>query len=64
MTIEDNTSYVLLPVYNEEVPGKTKGLFGSELKKLYKEEVLLDALEKGKTLIYKGNEYFLDERIS
>lgn len=63
-SIDSKATYVLIPVYDPEVPLKSKFLFGKELLAEFKEEALIAALDTGKTtLFYKGNEYFLDEKI-
>ncbi len=61
--IEDTKTYVLLPVYDEEMPLNARGFLGKNLKELYSEEVLINALEHGEKIVYKGNEYFLDEKL-
>lgn len=58
--IDDNEQYVLLPKHEEGMELQTRGMFGKALKEFFSEEKLIDALDNGKTLIYKGNEYFLD----
>lgn len=61
--IADTDQFILVPVYDPELPLPSRGVFGSDLKKVIDEPVLLDALENGKPLIYKGNEYFIDEKL-
>ncbi len=63
MIIEDAKAYVLIPVYDEEMPLNTRGFLGKDLKASYSEEVLINALKHGEKIVYKGNEYFLDEKI-
>ena len=61
--IEDSKQYVLIPVHEDGIELQARGFFGEDLKKSFNEDILIDALENGKTLIYKGNEYFLDEKL-
>lgn len=61
--IEDNEQYVLIPKHEDGLDLKSRGFYGKALKELFSEEKLIDALDTGKTLIYKGNEYFLDIKL-
>ena len=63
--IDDNTQYVFIPVYeeDEELQLNTRSFFGKDLKEHYLEEKLLDCLENGKKIVYKGNEYFIDIKL-
>lgn len=61
--IEDNEQYVLIPKHEDDLDLKSRGFYGKALKELFSEEKLIDALDTGKTLIYKGNEYFLDIKL-
>lgn len=62
--IDPNKTYVLLPVYDNEVKLESKFLLGKELLKEFKEEYLIQALDVGRfTIFYKGNDYYLDEKI-
>lgn len=63
-SIDSKATYILIPVYDPEIPLKSKFLSGKELLAEFKEEALIQALDTGSTtLFYKGNEYFLDEKI-
>lgn len=63
-SIEANKTYVLIPQHIEGLELKPRYLTGKELLKEFKEEALIQALDIGRlTLFYKGNEYFLDEKI-
>lgn len=61
--IDDNEQYVLLPKCEDGLEIQSRGMFGKALKEFFPEEKLIDALDNGKTLLYKGNEYFLDVKI-
>lgn len=61
--IDENKQYILLPVYIEGLPLKSKILFGGELLKEFSEGILIQALDLGKTINVNGNDYFLDEKI-
>lgn len=64
ISIDSKATYILIPVYDPEIPLKSKFLLGKELLVEFKEEALIEALDTGSTtLFYKGNEYFLDEKI-
>ena len=63
-SIDSKATYILILVYDPEIPLKSKFLLGKELLAEFKEEALIEALDTGSTtLFYKGNEYFLDEKI-
>lgn len=62
--IDSKATYILIPVHDPELPLKSKFLLGKELLAEFKEEALIQALDTGRTtLFYKGNEYYLDEKI-
>lgn len=56
-------NYILIPVYDKEIKLESKEISGSRLTSQYSEDIIDRALNKGETLIYKGNEYFLDEAL-
>lgn len=61
--IDETTQYILLPKYEEDVELKARTFFGKELLESFSEDILIDALDTGKTITYKGNEYFIDLKI-
>lgn len=61
--IDDMDQLVLIPVYNPDVPLPSRGFFGHQLKETFSEAELIDALDNGKTLVYKGNEYYIDYKL-
>lgn len=61
--IDDMDQLVLIPVHNPDVPLPSRGFFGHQLKETFSEAELIDALDNGKTLVYKGNEYFIDYKL-
>ena len=61
--IEDDTQYILIPKNEDGVELQTRSFFGKALKEIFSEERLINALDQEKTLIYKGNEYFIDIKI-
>jgi len=61
--IENNKQYLLIPVHEEGFELKSREMTGAQLKESFDEKILIDALDNGKKLLYKGNEYFLDEVI-
>lgn len=62
--IENNKAYILIPLQEDGIELKSRVLTGKELLAEFKEEALIQALDLGRTtLFYKGNEYFLDEKL-
>lgn len=62
--IEAGTEYILLPMHEEGIELKSKVVLGKDLLKDYDINLLEQALELGRnTIIYKGNEYFIDIKI-
>lgn len=61
---EKEKSYIMIPVYDETIHLDSKDISGSQLLAQYSEDVLIRALNNGEPLIYKGNEYYLDEKIA
>lgn len=61
--IDDMDQLVLIPVHNPDVPLPSRGFFGHQLKETFSEAELIDALDNGKTLVYKGNEYYIDYKL-
>ena len=61
--IENDKIYILNSVYEEGFPPRNKTMTGKELKENFEESKLEAALNEGCTILYKGNEYFLDESI-
>lgn len=61
--IENDKRYLLIPVHEDGLELKSRELTGAQLKVPFDEKTLVDALDNGKKLLYKGNEYFLDEVI-
>lgn len=61
--IDNNEQYILLPKYEEGIEMKARVLTGKDLLENFKEDVLIDALDFGRIINYKGNDYFLDLKI-
>lgn len=61
--IDAKTQYILIPKYEEGIKLTSRIFFGKDLLESFKEEFLIDALDMGKIINYKGNDYFLDEKI-
>ena len=62
--IENGKVYVLSSLYEEGFPPRNKTMTGKELKENFEESKLEAALNERCTLLYKGNEYFLDEALN
>lgn len=62
--IEENKTYILIPKQEDGIELKSRFLLGKELLANFREEDLMTALDLGRTTIcYKGNDYFLDEKL-
>lgn len=61
--IDEKTQYILIPKYEEGIELKSRFFFGRDLLENFKEDVLIDALDYGRIITYKGNDYFIDEKI-
>lgn len=61
--IDETKQYILLPVYIEGLPLKSKIVFGKDLLQDFSEDILIQTLDLGKTINVNGNDYFLDEKI-
>ena len=62
LRIEDNKTYLLIPKHEDGIELKAREMSGEALKKQFAEDKLLSVLNDGnKHIIYKGNEYYLDE---
>lgn len=61
--IDENTQYILIPKHEVGIELKSRTFFGKELLENIKEEILIDALDTGKCITFKGNDYFVDEKI-
>ena len=62
-TINDETMFILIPKHDPEIQLQTREVSGKELKEIFEESFLIDCLEQGTELVYKGNNYFLDEKL-
>lgn len=62
-TINDDTMFILIPKHDPEIQLQTREISGKELKEVFEESFLVDCLEQGTELPYKGNTYFLDEKL-
>ena len=60
--INEDKCYVLLPKYEEGVENRPRGMTGAQLLETFGEKAQ-SAFSAGTMVVYKGNEYFIDEAI-
>lgn len=61
--IQTDKKYLLNSVYKEGVEPTSRLMFGKELIETFGEEKAQLCLSSGRKIIYKGQEYFIDEAI-
>lgn len=60
--INENKNYVLLPKYEEGVENRPRGMTGEQLLETFGEKAQ-SAYSSGSLVVFKGNEYYIDEAL-